>query len=103
MKNSHVKDWSQKNMITRRLQEEDEPGEELRELKLEAAKIAYELLRQQRTLLISEVVSPKLTERISSQLLWLDAQSNEPIKIFINTPGGSADDGFALFDIIRFI
>ncbi|MBI4585516.1 MAG: ATP-dependent Clp protease proteolytic subunit [Planctomycetes bacterium] len=86
-----------------RSDDEDEPGEELKELKLETAKIAYELLRQERTILVSELVTPKLTERITTQLLWLDSLSNDPIKVFINTPGGSADDGFAIFDIMRFI
>lgn len=66
-------------------------------------RIAYDLLRRERTILISEEVSPRLTERVVSQLLWLDSQSQEPIRILINTPGGSADDGFAIFDVIRFV
>lgn len=62
-----------------------------------------ELLEKHRTILISEEVSPKLTRRVIPQLLWLDARGDAPIRIFINTPGGSADDGFAIFDTIRFI
>ena len=50
-------------------------------------------LRKARTIIISEQVSPKLTQRVMSQLLWLDSQSEDPIKLYINTPGGSADDG----------
>src|SRR5262249_54485887 len=34
---------------------------------------------------------------------WLDSQSQERIRILINTPGGSADDGFAIYDMIKFI
>lgn len=82
--------------------EEDEPSG-AKEIKLETAKINLDILRKERTILISEVVTPKLTERITSQLLWLDLQSNAPIRIFINTPGGSADDGFAIHDMIRFV
>jgi ATP-dependent Clp protease protease subunit len=66
-------------------------------------RIVYDLLKKERTILISEDVSPRLTERVLTQLLWLDSQSQDPIRIFINTPGGSADDGFAIYDMIRFI
>jgi ATP-dependent Clp protease protease subunit len=38
-----------------------------------------------------------------SNLLWLDSHGDAPIKLYINTPGGSADDGFAIHDVIRFI
>lgn len=62
-----------------------------------------DLMEKQRTLFISEDVSPKLTKRMVPSLLWLDSQSDDPIRLFINTPGGSADDGFAIFDAIRFI
>ncbi|MEE8142689.1 MAG: ATP-dependent Clp protease proteolytic subunit [Planctomycetota bacterium] len=62
-----------------------------------------ELMEKQRTLFISEDVSPKLTKRLLPQLLWLDSKSDDPIRLFINTPGGSADDGFAIHDAIRFI
>ncbi|MGE4602054.1 MAG: ATP-dependent Clp protease proteolytic subunit [Planctomycetota bacterium] len=62
-----------------------------------------DLMEKQRTLFISEDVSPKLTRRIVPSLLWLDSQSDDTIRLFINTPGGSADDGFAIFDAIRFI
>ena len=62
-----------------------------------------DLLKKERTIIISEEVSPKLTQRVMSSLLWLDSQSDDPIKLYINTPGGSADDGFAIFDLIRFV
>jgi ATP-dependent Clp protease protease subunit len=83
--------------------DDDEDEEDLRGIKLETVKLTYDILRKERTVLISEVVTPKLTERIITQLLWLDSQSNDPVRVFINTPGGSADDGFAIHDLIRFI
>jgi len=33
----------------------------------------------------------------------LEADSDDPIKIFIDSPGGDADAGYAIFDMIRFI
>ncbi len=68
-----------------------------------ASRVAKDLLEKQRTLFISEEVSPKLTRRILPSLLWLDSQNDDPIRLFINTPGGSADDGFAIHDAIRFV
>ena len=54
-------------------------------------KIGLDLLRHGRTIIISEEVSDRLTRRLIPQLLWLDWDSNDPIRLFINTPGGSAD------------
>ena len=83
--------------------EEEENDEEKSNKKGQISPIAMDLLKKERTLMISEEVSPKLTQRIASCLLWLDSQSTDPIKLYINTPGGSADDGFAVHDMIRFI
>lgn len=82
-------------------EEPEEPEERTRAPRL--GKIALDILKKDRTILISEEVSPRLTERVFTQLLWLDSHSQDPIRLFINTPGGSADDGFAIFDAIRFI
>ncbi len=91
--------------LTRQQEEPEEPEEEHEEARKPSRlnRVTMDLLKKERTLLISEEVSPKLTERIAGQLMWLDSQSQDPIRVFINTPGGSADDGFAIFDMIRFI
>ena len=83
---------------------DDEEGEDEKEQKApKAPAVAMDLLKKERTIIISEEVSPKLTQRVMSSLLWLDSQSDDPIKLYINTPGGSADDGFAIFDLISFV
>lgn len=57
-----------------------------------------------RTILISDPIDHKLTTRVIAQLLLMDSDDPEkPITILINSPGGSADDGFAIYDLIRFI
>jgi len=90
-----------------RLDEDDPDGDDEEEEKQEKLSresvVVLDLLKKERTLIISEMVTPRLTHRIMSQLLWLDSVSEAPIKIYINPPGGSADDGFALYDLIRFI
>ena len=91
------------NPIAREPDEPEEPERQDEKGPSRLGRIGFDLLRKERTLLISEEVSPRLTERVVSQLLWLDSQSQDPIRLFINTPGGSADDGFAIMDMIRFI
>ena len=57
-----------------------------------------------RTILISDPIDHKLTTRVIAQLLLMDSDDpDKPITILINSPGGSADDGFAIYDMIRFI
>ena len=70
----------------------------------EISKYIQENLLDNRTILISEGITSKLSERVISQLLVLNYKdSKTPVKIFLNTPGGGADDGFAILDMIRFV
>lgn len=83
-------------------EEPDEEEEETVEYPRES-QVVLDLLRRDRSIIVSETITPKLTRRFVAQMLWLNSRSQDPIKIYINTPGGSADDGFALFDTIRFV
>ncbi|MCL2251294.1 MAG: ATP-dependent Clp protease proteolytic subunit [Treponema sp.] len=56
-----------------------------------------------RTILISGEINKELAEKTIRQLLLLEDMSAEPIRIFIDSPGGDADAGYAIFDMIRFI
>lgn len=60
-------------------------------------------LLKSRTVLLSEAVSSKTAERVISDLLIYDQISNEKITIYINSPGGEVNSGFAIFDAIRLI
>ena len=61
-------------------------------------------LLEQRIVMLSEPVMPKPAQRLVAQMLYLDAQdSKKPIHFYINTPGGSISDGFAIFDTVRFL
>ena len=89
---------------TRKDQDEPEDEEEEKEdVSAKESVVLLDLLKDTRTIIISENILPKLTQRVIAQLLWLDAKGDAPIRIYLNTPGGSADDGFALFDMIRFV
>ncbi|MEX2442000.1 MAG: ATP-dependent Clp protease proteolytic subunit [Alkalispirochaeta sp.] len=56
-----------------------------------------------RTVLISGEVNKELAERVVRQLLILEQESDDPIRVFIDSPGGDADAGYAIFDTIRFV
>ena len=56
-----------------------------------------------RTILLSGQINKKLSERTIRHLLLLEEMGDEPIRIFIDSPGGDADAGYAIFDMIRFI
>lgn len=56
-----------------------------------------------RSILLSGEVNKELAERVIRSLLLLEESGKEPIKVFIDSPGGDADAGYAIFDMIRFI
>lgn len=61
------------------------------------------LLLESRTALLFGEISMKSVMPVIAQLLALDTQSNDPIKLFINSPGGHVEAGDSLYDTIRFI
>jgi ATP-dependent Clp protease protease subunit len=56
-----------------------------------------------RTILLSGEINKVLAEKTIRQLLLMEDTSDEPVRIFIDSPGGDADAGYAIFDMIRFI
>jgi len=56
-----------------------------------------------RTVLISGEINKELAEKTIRQLLLLEDMGADPIRIFIDSPGGDADAGYAIFDMIRFV
>jgi ATP-dependent Clp protease protease subunit len=56
-----------------------------------------------RTILLAGEIKKELAERTIRQLLLLEDMGDDPIRIFIDSPGGDADAGYAIFDMIRFV
>jgi ATP-dependent Clp protease protease subunit len=56
-----------------------------------------------RTIIISGEINKNLAEKTVKQLLVLEDSGGDPIRIFIDSPGGDADAGYAIFDMIRFV
>jgi len=56
-----------------------------------------------RTVLVFGGIDQKLAQTVSAQLLYLDHVSHDPIKIFVNSPGGHVESGDTIHDLISFI
>lgn len=81
---------------------EEEKDQEKQE-KEKAGEPLIEKMLKTRNILLSGEVDKELAERVIRQLLLLESGSDEPIRIFIDSPGGDADAGYAIFDMIRFV
>jgi len=79
---------------------EEEKGPEKKEQ--EKDNVMDKMLKT-RTILLSGEVNKELAEKVIKQLLLLEADGDDPIKVFIDSPGGDVDAGFAIFDMIRFV
>lgn len=62
-----------------------------------------ERLIETRTITIFGEINMKLAQEVTRQLLILAADSDDDIKIFINSPGGHVESGDTIFDMIRFV
>jgi ATP-dependent Clp protease protease subunit len=60
-------------------------------------------LLKTRTILLSGGIDKEMAEKLIKQLLLLEADGDDPIKVFIDSPGGDADAGYAIFDMLRFV
>jgi len=83
------------------LQEEEEENQE--EKKKEPDFGLFERILKTRNILLSGEINKTLAERIIRQLILLEAESEEQIRVFIDSPGGDADAGYAIFDMMRFV
>jgi ATP-dependent Clp protease protease subunit len=60
-------------------------------------------LLKQRTLTIFGEINKDVAQRTTEKLLALAHESDDPITIYIGSPGGHVESGDTIFDIIRFI
>ena len=60
-------------------------------------------LLKTRSVILTGEITKESADYIVKALLVLDAESNDNIILYINSPGGDVDAGFAIYDTIRFI
>jgi ATP-dependent Clp protease protease subunit len=85
-----------------RLDDEDDDNEE-KEGKESGPDPLLSKMLKTRTILLSGEIKKDLAEKTIRQLLLLEDMGEDPIRVFIDSPGGDADAGYAIFDMIRFV
>ena len=64
---------------------------------------AAELFFKSRNVIITGEINDKLAHRITTQLIALAEDSDDPINLFISSPGGHVESGDMVHDMIKFI
>ena len=64
----------------------------------------YSRLLKDRIIMMQGVVEDGMANLIVAQMLFLESQSpDKPIKLYINSPGGSVTAGLAIYDTMQFV
>lgn len=89
----------------RRLDDDDDDGDEdkgrLPDMPLTAGPVQNALYKS-RTVLVFGEIDMRLAERVTAQLTAMAAESDKPIRMIINSPGGHVESGDTIHDMIRF-
>ncbi|MBR0558939.1 ATP-dependent Clp protease proteolytic subunit [Neokomagataea anthophila] len=89
-------------MTFRRFDEEtDAPEKE--DIKASAGPELENRLFDQRKVLIFGGINDKLAREVTGRLLALAGDSNKPIDVYVNSPGGHVESGDTIHDMIRFV
>lgn len=62
-----------------------------------------EKLMKTRSVMISGEINKDVADDFAQRMLVLDSLSQDPIYVYINSPGGDVDSGFAIYDMIRYV
>ena len=62
-----------------------------------------EKLFKSRTITIFGEINDKLAQAVTAKLLALAADNDDPITIYISSPGGHVESGDVIYDMIKFI
>jgi ATP-dependent Clp protease protease subunit len=93
-------------MFIDRLDEEEQPetpAEKPEKVEERPPSIVDTSLFKSRTVLLFGEINDKVARAITAQLIALSSESDKPIRLIINSPGGHVESGDTIFDIIRFI
>lgn len=64
----------------------------------------YSRLLKDRIIFIGDAITPPMANSVVAQLLFLASQDDKrPIKLYINSPGGSVTDGLAIYDTMQHV
>ncbi len=78
-------------------------NEESNEQKAPAISFLSEKLFKSRSISIFGEVNETLARTVTGQLLALAAENDDPITIYVSSPGGHVESGDVIYDMIKFI
>jgi ATP-dependent Clp protease protease subunit len=68
-----------------------------------SSSIIEEKLFKSRSISVGGQVDEKMARAVSQQLLALSADGDEPITLYISSPGGHVESGDVIYDMIKFV
>jgi ATP-dependent Clp protease protease subunit len=78
-------------------------NEEKQDMPLSSLNFMDEKLFKSRSISIFGQINEKIARTVTEQLLALSAESDEPVTIYISSPGGHVESGDVVYDMIKFI
>ena len=78
-------------------------NEEPQDAKLPQSSFMDEKLFNSRSISIFGQINEKIARTVTEQLLALAAESDDPVSIYISSPGGHVESGDVIYDMIKFI
>ena len=83
------------------LDEDDDEKEAAPDMPMTAGPVQNALFKS-RTVLIFGEINMRLAERVTAQITAFAAESDKPIRVIVNSPGGHVESGDTIHDMIRF-
>lgn len=65
--------------------------------------VLFNRMLKTRSIIISGEINQVLVERVAQQLFLLQEDSDNPIKIFINSQGGHVESGDTIYDLLHYV
>lgn len=78
-------------------------NEEKEKKENDTQKNIMDIIKKSRIIHLNDPIDKDSAGKTNKALLMMDEISNDPIKLFINSPGGEVNAGFFIFDCIKFI
>jgi len=78
-------------------------NEEQQDVKIPNLNFMDEKLFKSRSISIFGQINERIARTVTEHLLALSAESNEPITIYISSPGGHVESGDVVYDMIKFV
>lgn len=63
----------------------------------------FSRLMKNRIIFLGNEIDEEVANIVVAQLLYMEAIGNDPITMYINSPGGSVIDGLAIYDTMQFV